>query len=59
MLTKITVEAALNAERDDHLGYDKHQSSDSDNCRNGFSSNALVAEDSTFELEISRDLQSH
>ena len=25
MLTKITVEAALNAELDEHLGYDKHQ----------------------------------
>lgn len=25
MLTKITVEAALNAELDDHLGYDKHK----------------------------------
>lgn len=24
MLTKVTVEAALNAELDDHLGYDKH-----------------------------------
>lgn len=24
MLTKITVETALNAELDDHLGYDKH-----------------------------------
>ncbi len=28
MLTKITVEAALNAELDDHLGYGKHQQSD-------------------------------
>jgi len=25
MLTKITVEAALNAELDDHLGCDKHE----------------------------------
>ncbi len=25
MLTKITVETALNAELDEHLGYDKHQ----------------------------------
>lgn len=24
MLSKITIEAALNAELDDHLGYDKH-----------------------------------
>lgn len=26
MLKKVTIEAALNAELDDHLGYDKHQS---------------------------------
>ncbi len=25
MLTKITVEAALNAELDDHLGYERHE----------------------------------
>ena len=28
MLTKITIEAALNAELDDHLGYEKHVLSD-------------------------------
>jgi len=37
MLTKITVEAALNAELDDHLGYDKHEQSEENNSRNGFS----------------------
>ena len=35
MLTKVTVEAALNAELDEHLGYSKHDSSSSDNSRNG------------------------
>ena len=35
MLTKITVEAALNAELDDHLGFDKDEQSESDNNRNG------------------------
>jgi len=35
MLTKITVEAALNAELDDHLEFEKHGQSDSDNSRNG------------------------
>jgi len=29
MLTKVTVEAALNAELDDHLGYAKHDQSPS------------------------------
>ncbi len=27
MLTRITVEAALNAELDEHLGYERHQAS--------------------------------
>lgn len=34
MLTKITVEAALNAELDDHLGFARHEQSDTDNNRN-------------------------
>lgn len=38
MLKKITVEAALNAEMDEHLGYEKHQKSPSNNSRNGTSS---------------------
>jgi putative transposase len=45
MLTKITVEAALNAELDDHLGYGKYQQSDTDNSRNGFSRKTLKTED--------------
>ena len=35
ILTKITVETALNAELDEHLGYDKHDPSPSGNTRNG------------------------
>ena len=35
ILIKVTVEAARNAELDDHLGYTKHQESASDNSRNG------------------------
>lgn len=37
MLTKVTVEAALNIELDDHLGYRKNTLSDAENSRNGFS----------------------
>ena len=36
VLTKITVEAALNAELEEHLGYRKHEPLDSNNCRNGY-----------------------
>ncbi len=35
MLTKITVEAALNAELDDHLGFERHEQSAAANNRNG------------------------
>lgn len=37
MLTKVAVEATLNAELDDHLGYSKHEASSTDNSRNGVS----------------------
>jgi len=36
MLTKVTVEAALNTELDDHLGYAKHEKTSTPNNRNGF-----------------------
>lgn len=55
MLTKITVETALNAELDDHLGFDKHEQSDGDNNRNGYSSKTLQTEDGQFELDTPRD----
>ena len=42
MLSKITIEAALNAELDDHLGYDKHEISDATNSRNGYTSKTEV-----------------
>jgi len=37
MLTKVTIEAALNAELDDRLGYERHEKSDGSNHRNGYS----------------------
>ncbi len=55
MLTKIAVEAALNAELDDHLGYSKYETSDTDNSRNGFTSKTLRTEDGQFELNTPRD----
>ncbi len=58
MLTKVTVEAALNSEFDEHLGYDRHERSGSDNYRNGTSTKILRTEDGQFELETPRDRQS-
>jgi len=42
ILTKVTVEAALNAELDHHLGYQKNEKSPSLNSRNGFTSKTLT-----------------
>ena len=55
MLTKITVEAALNAELDDHLGFARHEQSEEGNSRNGYSSKTLQTEDGQFELDTPRD----
>lgn len=55
ILTKITVETALNAELDDHLGYSKHESSDSSNSCNGFMGKTLQTDDGQFEIDTPRD----
>ena len=55
MLTKITVETALNAELDDHLGYAKHEASDASNSRNGTTRKTLQTDDGQFEIETPRD----
>ena len=55
MLTKVTVEAALNAELDDHLGYERHAQSDGANHRNGYTSKTVQTEVGQFELNTPRD----
>ena len=55
ILTKITVEAALNAELDDHPGYEKHGPSDTSNSRNGYSTKTLRTEDGQFQINTPRD----
>lgn len=57
ILTKITVEAALNAELEEHLGYCKHEPSDTGNNRNGYTRKTLRTEDGQFELDTPRDRQ--
>jgi len=51
MLTKVTVEAALNAELDDHLDHPDSAS----NSRNGYTRKRLKTEDGEFELATPRD----
>jgi transposase-like protein len=58
MLTKVTVEAALNAELDEHLGYSRHEQSNKDNYRNGYSSKTIRTEDGEVNLEAPRDRDS-
>jgi transposase-like protein len=55
MLTKMTLETALNAELDEHLGYDRHDKVNTGNTRNGYSSKTLQTEDGQFELKTPRD----
>lgn len=55
MLTKITVEAALNAELDDHLGFSKHEKNELDNSRNGYTRKTIQTEEGQFEVDTPRD----
>lgn len=58
MLTKVTVEAALNAELDEHLGYARHEQASKDNYRNGYSSKTIRTEDGEVDLDAPRDRDS-
>lgn len=55
ILTKITVEAALNAELEEHLGYALHEQSTTNNSRNGYSSKSIRTEDRQVDLKTPRD----
>ena len=55
VLKKLTIEAALNAELREHLGFDKNEQSPSTNKRNGHSKKTLKSPDGSLELEIPRD----
>ena len=59
-LTKITVEAALNAELEHHLGYTSHERKgrNTGNSRNGYSSKTLKGDHGTIEIETPRDRNS-
>ncbi|PKG82033.1 IS256 family transposase [Colwellia sp. 75C3] len=55
ILTKITVEAALNAELEEHLVYALHEQSTTNNSRNGYPSKSIRTEDGQVDLETPRD----
>ncbi len=58
MLTKLTVETALNAELTEHLGHAKNSAKTGSNTRNGYSSKTLLTDDGEFELNTPRDRES-
>ncbi|MFZ3410242.1 transposase [Vibrio chagasii] len=45
MLTKVPVETALNAELDEHLGYEKHSVKPNDNSDSSYPSKKLITDD--------------
>ena len=55
MLTKSTVETALNAELTDHLGHEKNAPKTGSNTRNGYSSKTVLSDDGEIELNTPRD----
>lgn len=59
-LKKVAVEAALEAEMDEHLGYEKHESSGrgTGNSRNGKSSKRLKGDHGEVDIDVPRDRNS-
>lgn len=59
-LMKLTIEKALNAEMDNHLGYEKHSSTGRNrkNSRNGYGSKKLITDSGELEIETPRDRDS-
>ncbi|ENT9570353.1 transposase [Salmonella enterica] len=55
MLTKLTVETALNVELTDHLGHEKNAPQIGSKTRNGYSSKTLLYDDGEIELSTPRD----
>ena len=57
-LTKQLVEAALEGELTDHLGYERHGDAKTSNRRNGHGSKEIRSEQGLIEIEVPRDRES-
>ena len=55
MLTKLTVETALNAELSAHLGHEKNARKSGSNTRNGYSKKTLLSDEGVVEITTPRD----
>lgn len=58
MLTKLSLEAALEGELNEHLGYRKHERTETGNSRNGISRKTLQTEEGVLEIDVPRDRDS-
>lgn len=58
-LTKRLLEKALDTEMNSHLGYSKHQRSNSSNARNGYSNKSLSTDTCNIDISIPRDRDSN
>lgn len=54
-LTAMLVQRAMETELTDHLGYEKHETSDNPNSRNGYSSKKITTERGEVPLNVPRD----
>lgn len=52
MLTKLSLEAALEGELYEHLGYSKHERTETGNSRNGISKKTLQTEEGVLEIDV-------
>ena len=57
-LTKALLEKALEAEMDDHLGYNKYARNNNKNSRNGTNNKNIITDNGVIELEVPRDRES-
>lgn len=56
-LKKRAIEQMLEGELDAHLGYERHDRSDSTNARNGYSKKSIKTSDGEMQIQIPRDRQ--
>ena len=54
-LVSKTIQACLDAELTDHLGYSKHEKTLSKNSRNGYSKKSIQSDHGTHEISVPRD----
>jgi len=57
-ILKEVIQTASEEELTSHLGYDKHQSSNSSNSRNGYNEKSIKSKYGTFDVSIPRDRDS-